>query len=199
MVTSAKWFTDASEVLTLFVIPMGGGIPAGVVLAKTRGLQWPMMMAIYLVSDLILAVVFEPLMHLFILATKHSRFLERFLNAYKTSLAKTGFNINSTLGPFSLIMLSFGVDPMTGRAAAKAVGHGFVSGWALAISGDMIFFALIMVSTIWLNNILGNGTWAAVIITVAMFCIPPLIKRWRGQKSNVESLERKTDGTLPKM
>jgi len=43
-------------------------------------------------------------------------------------------------GPFALVMIAFGVDPMTGRATALAAGHGFVTGWALAIAGDMLYF-----------------------------------------------------------
>ena len=33
--------SSAGEVLTLFLIPIGGGIPAGVILAKSRGIEWP--------------------------------------------------------------------------------------------------------------------------------------------------------------
>jgi len=76
-----------------------------------------------------------------------------------------------------LVLIAFGVDPMTGRAAAMAQGHHFVSGWAVAIAGDMIFFGVVMVSTIWLNNILGDGTWTAIIIMVLMLGLPPLIRR----------------------
>ncbi len=83
-----------------------------------------------------------------------------------------------------LIMIAFGVDPMTGRAAALAQGHGFITGWAVAIAGDMIFFSLIMASTLWLNDYLGDGTWAAVIIMMLMLVIPPLIRRLFAKNSN---------------
>jgi hypothetical protein len=44
---------------------------------------------------------------------------------------------------------------MTGRAAAKAAGHGFLPGWAIAITGDMIYFVVLMASTLWLQ-----ASWA---------------------------------------
>jgi hypothetical protein len=85
-------------------------------------------------------------------------------------------------GPFLLVLIAFGVDPMTGRAAAMAQGYNFVSGWAVAIAGDMIFFTVVMASTIWLNNILGDGTLTAVIIMVLMFALPPILRRIKNRK-----------------
>jgi hypothetical protein len=174
-------FANATKVLTLFLIPIGGGIPAGVILAKSFSFHWYLTALLYFLSDLILAVAFEPLMHGFIRLAKHSKFLTMWIESYKISLSKTGFKLGLAVKPFSLIMLSFGVDPMTGRAAAKAAGHGFLSGWTLAICGDMIFFALIMSSTLLLDNILGDGTMAAVIIMVAMIGVPILIDRWKSR------------------
>ena len=50
------------SVLKLFVIPVGGGIPAGVMLAQAQGVAWPVTAVLYLVSDILLAVVFEPVL-----------------------------------------------------------------------------------------------------------------------------------------
>ncbi|HEX4047025.1 MAG TPA: hypothetical protein VH309_04295, partial [Elusimicrobiota bacterium] len=97
----------------------------------------------------------------------------------------------TTGGPFTLILIAFGVDPMTGRAAAAAAGHGFVSGWTLAITGDMLYFTVIMASTLWLNSILGDGRITTAAILVLMFVAPLLIRRWkerRGWDSNPRRL-----------
>jgi hypothetical protein len=170
-----EWLSNAWAVLVLFVIPIGGGIPAGVVLAQSRGLEWSSMMAIYFVSDLILAVCFEPIMHAF----RRAPFFAKFNEALKASMQKTILRHGIKPGPFALIMIAFGADPMTGRATALAAGHGFLSGWTFAITGDMMFFALVMTSTLWLNRYLGDGTWTAIIITVAMIGIPYLFRRFR--------------------
>ena len=168
-------------VLMLFCIPIGGGIPAGVLLARERAIAWPAMMALYFVSDVILACVFEPVLRLMIAAGRRFESLGRITAVLKQAVRRTTAPYGSALGPLALVMIAFGVDPMTGRAAAA--GHGFVSGWAIAIAGDMIYFALIMVSTLWLNSILGDGTWTTVIILAAMFFLPGLIKRWRAYRS----------------
>jgi hypothetical protein len=175
-------FSSAWEVFALFAIPIGGGIPAGVLLAKSRGIQWPLMTVLYLISDVALACVFEPTMLLLAWASKRSPFLARFRVAFKKSTDKTIARYGLHPSALSLVMVSFGVDPMTGRTAALTAGHGFVTGWMLAIAGDMLFFALLMVSTLCLNNLLGDGTWTAVIIMVGMTLVPVLVRRVRGRE-----------------
>jgi hypothetical protein len=133
------------------------------------------MTVLYFISDVILACIFEPAM----LAMKKSGFFTKVAEAYKKSLHKTVLKTGVRPTPLSLILISFGADPMTGRAAAAAAGHGFVSGWTLAITGDMFCFALVMVSTLWLSDVLGDGTWTVVLITVVMLGAPPLFRRLR--------------------
>ena len=146
-------------------------------MAKNRELAWYVTGALYLVSDIILACVFEVLMLLFIRYTRNSAFTAKFIDQYKKSLERMGFHAGLSPSWYSLVMISFGVDPMTGRAVARAAGHGFIMGWFFAICGDMIFFALLMASTLWLNNILGDGTAAALIVLAGMFIIPMVIRR----------------------
>ena len=171
--------TQYWEVLAVFLIPFGGGIPAGVVVAKNFGIEWPITAAIYLISDCILACVFEVLLKYFTGLSYRSAYWGRVRVAMKMSLdyIVKMFGIRPT--PFNLIVLSVGTDPMTGRMISKLVGHGFFSGWTLAIMGDMVFYFIVMASTLWLNQVLGSGTQAAIIMTVAILAIPPLIQRLR--------------------
>lgn len=173
------FFSKAWGVLSLFLIPIGGGIPAGVLLARSRSIQWPVTMVLYLISDIILACLFEPLMLLVIKLAKRSPKVAQFREALKRSMDKTTAHYGNRLGPLALITISFGVDPMTGRAAAAAAGHGFITGWVLAILGDMLYFAVLMVSTLWLNNVLGDGTWTTIIILALMIIVPMLVRRVR--------------------
>jgi hypothetical protein len=161
------------DVLTVFLIPFGGGIPAGVVLAGQKGLDWPVTAFLYFVSDVVLAFVFEAV----ILLILRGKMGEAFRKTTKMMTERFG----AAPGPFALVMISFGIDPMTGRTAALMMGHGFVTGWLIAIAGDMIYFAILMVSTLCLNNILGNGTWTVIIVMIAMFGIPYLIRKIRAK------------------
>lgn len=175
----AHFLASSWEVLLLFLIPIGGGIPGGVVLAQKRGLAWPVMMVLYFISDVILACAFEPLMLLFLRTTEKSPKGMAFREALAKSMKQTTSRYGINPSAFSLVMITFGTDPMTGRSIAKAAGHGFFTGWALTIMGDMLYFSVLMASTLWLNNVLGDGTLAAIIIMVAMIAIPALFRRLR--------------------
>lgn len=174
------------DVFMLFTVPVGGGIPAGVVLAQSKGIGWVAMSILYFVSDVLLAFVFEPIMMFFGWLAKYSKFLRLYIANMKAFTDRTIAAYGHKPGPFLLIAIAFGVDPMTGRAAALAQGHGFIAGWAVAIAGDMLFFWVIMASTIWLNGILGNGTLTAVIIMVLMFAIPPLVRKVKNLRKPVQ-------------
>lgn len=174
-----KTLSDAWDVLVLFLIPIGGGIPGGVLLAKSKGIEWPEMTLLYLISDMILACIFEPLMLLSRAGAKRSAYLSRVGAAFKKSTEKTLAYYGNKRSPLALILIAFGVDPMTGRIVAAAAGHGFIPGWALAITGDMFYYAMLMVSTLFLRNVLGDGTAATIIILVVMTIGPMLWRKLR--------------------
>ncbi len=168
------------DVLKLFVIPVGGGIPAGVLLARDNGLAWPVTALLYLVSDILLAFAFEPILRLLELLGSKVPFLARLGAAMKAASARSAAHFTGTgAGPLALVMIAFGVDPMTGRATALAAGHGFLTGWAIAITGDMLYFAVIAVSTLELNSYIKDPNTTMVIVLAAMFLVPMLVRTIR--------------------
>lgn len=182
MASASVFFSNAWAVLLLFIIPIGGGIPGGVLLARNRGLGWPVMMVLYFISDALLAVVFEPMMHgLFSLGKKWPR-LGAAMSAMGRAVRESALVYGNAGGPLALILISFSVDPMTGRAATAAAGHGFFSGWALSITGDMMYFTLLMVCTLWLNKITGDVTKTITIMLALMVFGPMIVKRLRRRK-----------------
>jgi len=97
--------------------------------------------------------------------------------------AKVGLRDEGARGPFGLILVSFAVSPTTGRAAAATAGHGFLPGWALAITGDMAYFVLLMVSTLWLSNVLGSDDRLTVGVVLGATWGLPLIIRWARRRA----------------
>ena len=173
---------DLLSVLKLFLIPVGGGIPAGVMLAQSRGVAWPFMALLYLVSDIILAFLFEPVLRLLAFVCGRIPFLARVAAVMKAATARSVHHMAGTgAGPVGLIMISFGVDPMTGRATAHAAGHGFLAGWAIAIAGDMLYFGVIAVSTLKLNTVIKDPNTTMLIILAAMFSVPTVIRLVRSK------------------
>jgi hypothetical protein len=165
----------------LFLIPIGGGIPAGVLLGRDSGIAWPAMAGLYFVSDVVLAICFEPVLRLLVAVGRKIPPLARASEAVRLAMLRTAAQYGSAgAGPITLILIAFGVDPMTGRAAALAAGHGFVSGWAIAIAGDMLYFLVIMVATLKLNRFLGGDpTMTVGAVLLAMMLLPVLLRRLR--------------------
>jgi hypothetical protein len=168
------------SVLMLFLIPVGGGIPAGVLLARTKGLAWPVTAGLYLVSDVVLALAFEPVLQLLAWSAGKVPFLARFSAGMKAAMARSAARFSGTgAGPIALVMISFGADPMTGRASALAAGHGFVMGWVFAIAGDMLYYAVIAVTTLGLNKYVRDPDTTMWIVLGAMIVVPLFVRSVR--------------------
>ena len=95
-------------VLKLFILPAGGGIPAGVMLAHAKGLAWPITTLLYLVSDIALAFAFEPILRLLTMVCGKIPFLTRFSKALKIATARSVTHFGgSGAGPIALVMIAF--------------------------------------------------------------------------------------------
>ncbi len=167
-------------VLLVFLIPFGGGIPAGVLLGQARGLSWEAVAGLYAVSDLVLALVFESVLIGFAALARRRPPMARYGAAVKGAMAQNVALVGGTsAGPLRVILISFGVEPMTGRTAALLGGYGPLPGWAFAITGDMGYYALIALSTLGLNAWLKHPKVTAWIILGAMFLWPMVTQRVR--------------------
>ncbi|NVN90822.1 MAG: hypothetical protein HXX11_09485 [Desulfuromonadales bacterium] len=177
-------------VLKLFLLPVGGGIPAGVLLAQVKGLAWPITTLLYLVSDVVLALAFEPILRLVATLCGKIPFLARLSTVLKTATARSVTHFSGTgAGPITLVMIAFGVDPMTGRASALAAGHGFLAGWAFAIVGDMLYFAVIALTTLRLNSYFRDPNTTMMIVLGAMFGVPILVRYVRSIRLRHQAAE----------
>jgi hypothetical protein len=151
-----------------------------VLLAQAKGLAWPLTAGLYLVSDLLLALAFEPVLRLLVWVAGRVLALARFRAAFKVAMARSVAHFGGTgAGPVALVLIAFGVDPMTGRASALAAGHGFVAGWAFAIVGDMLYYVVIAVTTLRLNAYFRSPTTTVLVVLGAMIVVPILVRRWR--------------------
>lgn len=167
----------------LFLLPVGGGIPAGVLLAKTKGLAWPITAGLYFVSDVMLALVFEPVLRLLVLLGGKLPFLAGLISKMKVAMARSMSPFSGTgTGPFTLVMISFGVDPMTGRTSALAAGHGFLPGWAFAIAGDMLYYAVIALTTLRLNMYFRDPNTTMWVVLGAMIVVPVVVHYFRSRQ-----------------
>jgi len=171
-------------VLMLFLLPVGGGIPAGVLLAHNKGLAWPLTAGLYFVSDVILALAFEPILRLLVALGQKVPLLARIGAAMQAAMARSVAHFSGTgAGPVTLVMIAFGVDPMTGRSTALAAGHGFVAGWAFAIAGDMLYYAVIALTTLRLNAYVRDPNTTMLVVLGAMIVVPAVVRYFRSKRA----------------
>lgn len=170
--------TPALSVLLWFLIPFGFGIPAGVLRAGAAGLPLTLITFLYVVSDVILAFVFEPILQKMIAGGKQVPALARMGESVTRAMARSADLFGGPGGgPFALILIAFCIDPMTGRAATVAAGHGPVFGWTLAITGDTLSFFVYMAATLKLNSVIKNPNETMLIVLLIMTIVPMLVRR----------------------
>jgi hypothetical protein len=193
----AGWPSGAAGAFLVFLFPVGAGIPLGVLMGARAGVPAVVIALLYFVSDLVLALTAEPMLagvrwlgrRIPLLGALGDR-LTRFTNV-------VGLQQDGVHGPLGLILVSFTISPTTGRAAAAAAGHGFFSGWTLAIIGDMAYFLLLMVSTLWLSSVIGDDRITIGIALVATWLLPLPIRRLQRRRLRARSSSMPTSALTP--
>src|SRR5436309_11018033 len=173
------WPTGGFGAFLLFLAPVGGGIPIGVLMADRGGIPAWAIVSLYLLSDIVLAVAIEPILAVVLRLGRRVESVGRLGQIIQRVTHGAGLKQDGKKSALGLIFVSFAVSPTTGRAAAASVGHGFFRGWSLAIIGDMGYFGLLMASTLWLSNVLGNDRLTIVIAFAAAWILPLVMQRMR--------------------
>ncbi|MGI9145065.1 MAG: hypothetical protein ACR2IK_00700, partial [Chloroflexota bacterium] len=173
------WPAGVAGVFLMFVMPLAAGIPFGVIMARDAGLSPLLTAGLYLVSDLVLAVTAEPFLALLRWLARRVEFVGRVGQLFARATGSVGLNDGRVRGPLGLVLFSFSISPTSGHAAAAAAGHGFVSGWTLAIIGDMLFFGMLMATTLWVANVFGDSRQTIGLLVIGTWVLPLLIRRLR--------------------
>ena len=174
------WPGGAWGVFLVFVTQIGAGIPLGVLMARNAGISPVVMAGLYMASDVVLAVTMEPILVLLRWLGQRVEFLGRLGTRLSRFSGAAGLQGGGVRGPLGLILFSFSVSPTAGRAASEAAGHGFVSGWTLAIIGDMFYFGLVMASTLWVSSVFGDDRLTIGAVLLGTWLLPMLVRRVRG-------------------
>ncbi len=175
----AGWPAGGLGAFLLFLVPVGGGIPLGVLMARDGGVTPIVTAALYLVSDVVLAFTTEPLVLFLRWLGQRVPALGRLGDRLGRLTGQAGLRDGGARGPLGLILVSFSVSPTTGRAAAAAAGHGFVPGWTFAILGDMAYFGLLMASTLWLSSVFGDERLTIGAALALTWLLPLFLRRLR--------------------
>ena len=172
----AIWPTGAWGAFLLFLIPIGGGIPLGVIMGRDAGLSPLTMSGMYFLSDIFMAVTHEPFFWLLGWLAGTVPVLGKVRDFFRKASGAAGLQNQGARGPLGLILFSFTVDPISGRGAAAAAGHGFAAGWAFAIIGDMLYFGVLMAATLWLSGVFGDDRTTVGVVLLSIWGLSMLIR-----------------------
>jgi hypothetical protein len=177
----AYWPTGFWGAFLLFLVPIGGGIPLGVIMGRDAGLSPFTMSAMYFVSDIFMAVSHEPIFWLLGWLASSIPALGKVRDFFRKASNASGLRDEGARGPLGLILLSFTVDPVSGRGAAAAAGHGFFAGWSFAIAGDMLYFGVLMAATLWLSGVFGDDRTTVGVVLLGIFVISTYLRHRQRQ------------------
>ena len=170
----------AMLVLALFFAPVGPGIPAGVLLARHVPLHPAATFGLYAVSDVIAAFVCHPI---FVMLRRHGRRVRpiRWLGRRMMSIAMLGVprdDERATPALTRIATVGFGVDVYTAGMLATGLGVSRIPGWMSAIAGDLVWFGLLLATSLATASIVDDDRVVLLVMIVAMIAIPRVARRF---------------------
>jgi hypothetical protein len=149
---------SAFEVLMLFFLPWGPGAPAGILVARQAGLGPVATSLLYLLSDVLTALILEPLAHW---AGRQAGHRPRLAAVFRR-MGQVSGGVAARLFPgragiaAGLALFSFTTDLYTAGIASRAVPAHRALAWAAVIAGDMAWFLLILATTLGLTRVIAD-------------------------------------------
>jgi len=175
-------------VFALFWAPIGPGIPAGVLLARHIPLNPAVTFGLYAASDVLGALVCHPL---FRLLRRHgarvrplhwigTRMLR--LAMFGTRAPRAGdvdLASGRGTGPalFRIATIGFGVDVYSAGIVMSGLPVSRVLGWGSAIAGDLVWFAVLLGTSLAAAAAVDDDRVVGAVVLVAMLVIPPVARR----------------------
>ncbi len=178
----------AALVFALFWAPVGPGIPAGVLLARHAELNPALTFALYTLSDVLGAFVCHPwfsfLRHVAsrvpVLRALGQRLMKLALIGTRPPRVEDLRDGAKGVFPalFRIGTIGFGVDVYTAGMLVAGLPVPRVAGWLAAIAGDLIWFALLLATSMATATVTEDDRVIAVVMLVAMIVIPQVAKRF---------------------
>lgn len=172
-------------IFLLFWAPVGPGIPAGVLLANHLRLPPPITLGLYALSDTLAALLLNPIYSWFRTHGRRIPAVHR-IGSRMLKVAMIGVRRPSTddlrdgrVAPalFRIATVGFGVDIYTAGALASGLPIRRLAGWAAAMAGDLVWFSILLASSIVASQIFDDERVVAVVVIVVMVAVPPLARR----------------------
>lgn len=182
---TSSWFS----VFLLFLVPWGAGPVAGIVLARKDGLPIPFTIGLYLLADVVTAIVLEPLVQLLRRQGTRTTFGRRILE----SVGKLGSVTQVTSGrlgmPLGLYTFCFATDFFTSAIVSTGLPMRRMIAWIAIIAGDVTWFLILFLASLGIASFLSDDRVLFVFTLVLGFALPPLLRRVLGRRSEAAVVE----------
>jgi hypothetical protein len=172
-------------VFTLFWAPVGPGIPAGVLLANHMRIAPPVTFSLYALSDALAVMLLNPIYswlrtrgrhipRVRVIGQRVLRFAMLGVRRPTAEEVRAG-GLAPTL--LRIATVGFGVDIYTAGALATGLPIPRIPGWAAAMVGDLLWFTLLLGTSITAAKIFDDERWVAVIVIAVTFIGPSVLRR----------------------
>lgn len=174
-----------SLVFALFWAPVGPGVPAGVLLAQHLRLPPPLTFALYALSDALAVLLLHPT-YMWLRERGRRSPAVRAIGRRALRVAMIGARPPSReeveggrLGPALLRIgtVGFGVDIYTAGALATGLPIPRLPAWAAAMTGDLLWFAMLLGTSVGATHLFADERWAAVAVVGVSIFGPMVLRR----------------------
>ncbi len=188
LVEAARHFPGGPTMLVfaLFWAPVGPGIPAGVLLARHVPLHPAFTFLLYTTSDVLGAAICHPLFSMLRRAARRVPAI-KWLGERMIRFAMLGTRVpraqdlrpGAGMAPalFRIATVGFGVDVYTAGMLVNGLRVPRLLGWASAIAGDLVWFLLLLGTSLATAALVDDDRIIGGVVLVAMLVIPSIARR----------------------
>ncbi len=169
-------------VFLIFLSPFGPGAVAGILLARSQGMAPNLTVALYALSDVVAAVILEPLISRLPRFAARSALGQKILSTFVRLDSMTDL-IGGRFGrPIGLVTFTFATDFFTAAIVSSGMRISRLIAWCCIIAGDVIWFVIIFVASMSVASLLSDNRIVFVLTLILGFGLPALVRRLIGRR-----------------
>lgn len=175
---SAEWLPGGAwGTFWLFLLPIGPGTTAGILVGKNGGLGPLAIAGLYFASDVVTALYLDPLIRLIARVGSRYAWARNIGEQLKAMALRTHLG-SGWLGQLSgLALLSLGGGLATGAMGLSGTSLARPLGWVGVIAGDMLYFGLLLAAALGLSSVLPDDRLVFVAILALTMLAGPTVRR----------------------
>lgn len=164
-------------VFVIFLLPWGPGAPAGILLARKEGMSPALMIVLYVLSDVVTAILLEPLIRLLRSRGDRSLIGRKILATFNRLGSVTRLSSGRLGLPFGLFTFTFATDFFSASVVSTGIPLGRLVAWTCIIAGDVLWFLIILLAMLGIAAFLPDDRVLFIATMVLGFALPPLLRK----------------------